>query len=213
MTRRRSQALVHAGWVEEGDYEDANARRVAWITEVAPYGLLLGSLFLATDHGLVAPIVAHAALNTYWDSKSLQELRTAPRNERAPPASVTLPANRGESQRKYSRARPFPVGATSPQARRALRRLRARPEHVQMTILTYTRERERDGLYSFVGATIARAKAPGRPDIVILSKFAFLTPTGDRLYRAPLVASRRQLAHSSSTYSATPVRARMSLLK
>ena len=86
-------ALAHTQWVDVAGEQkspdifpvakDSNARRLDWIIETAPFGLLFGLLFLGTSSRLLAPFVCHLALNVYWTAKDLDELRAAPRADLA----------------------------------------------------------------------------------------------------------------------------------
>lgn len=67
-------ALAHTEWVAEGQSNE-DARKLDWLRDTAPFGLLFGLLFLAQGDRILAPVVAHAALNTYWcvlDAQNLQ---------------------------------------------------------------------------------------------------------------------------------------------
>ncbi|KAJ8598098.1 hypothetical protein CTAYLR_005576 [Chrysophaeum taylorii] len=58
-------ALAHVDWVQD-DEPDADAKRLDWIKETFPDGLVFGLLLLLTNSRLVAPVVAHLATNFYW---------------------------------------------------------------------------------------------------------------------------------------------------
>ena len=83
----RTRPGPHAAWAEDPstaqtDSMSTEAMAEEWLVDVAPFGLLLGALFAGTHHRLLAPLVAHAALNTYWSALDAAKLREVADRER-----------------------------------------------------------------------------------------------------------------------------------
>mmetsp|Transcript_7828 Transcript_7828/g.27842 ORF Transcript_7828/g.27842 Transcript_7828/m.27842 type:complete len:365 (+) Transcript_7828:2-1096(+) len=75
-------AAAHTLWVDDDD-PGAAEKKADWIEQTAPFGALLGLLFATTNHRLLAPVLTHAFLNTYWCALDLAELRKVPRQDLA----------------------------------------------------------------------------------------------------------------------------------
>lgn len=63
-------AFAHADWAEDNDELKLN-----WLKETAPFGLVFGLLFLLQGDRLLAPLLAHAGLNTYWSAIDANKLK------------------------------------------------------------------------------------------------------------------------------------------
>ena len=59
---------VHALWVADGaeDGDGGGGDKLEWFLETGAWGLLYGSVFVLGGHNLAAPLLAHAAQNTWW---------------------------------------------------------------------------------------------------------------------------------------------------
>lgn len=81
-------SLAHSSWANSdfADVDDNDERTgelgLEWIKSTAPFGLLFGILFLATEDRVIAPLVAHTAYNTFAISRIAKAHRNADDRER-----------------------------------------------------------------------------------------------------------------------------------
>lgn len=71
---------VHALWVADGaeDGDGGGGDKLEWFLETGAWGLLYGSVFVLGGHNLAAPLLAHAAQNTWWCCEDARAMGRAP---------------------------------------------------------------------------------------------------------------------------------------